>query len=126
MTATKIEKTEAKAPARITKVEMAKKIVTDNPNATRKEIVEKFMSELGMSKAGATTYAYNLAKGAPKAERKAKAPKAPKAPKVKAEKPAKAVKAEKAEKLIAPTKTDANKEARLEMMRKVLAKMKAE
>jgi len=50
----------------MTKTEMAKKIVADNANASRKEIIALFMSQLNMTKAGATTYAYNLAKGATK------------------------------------------------------------
>jgi hypothetical protein len=53
----------------MTKTEMAKKIVADNANASRKEIIALFMSQLNMTKAGATTYAYNLAKGAPKSAR---------------------------------------------------------
>lgn len=59
----------------MTKTEMAKKIVADNANASRKEIIALFMSQLNMTKAGATTYAYNLAKGAGKSVRTAKAPK---------------------------------------------------
>jgi hypothetical protein len=53
-----------------TKVMAAKQIVADNPNATRSEIVHMFIDQLGMSKAGATTYAYNLAKGAAKRVKK--------------------------------------------------------
>ena len=53
----------------MTKIEMAKKIVADNANASRKELIALFMSQLNMTKAGATTYAYNLAKGAPKSVR---------------------------------------------------------
>lgn len=56
----------------MTKTEMAKKIVADNANASRKEIIALFMSQLNMTKAGATTYAYNLAKGAGKSVRTAK------------------------------------------------------
>jgi hypothetical protein len=90
----------------ISKIEMAKRIVEGNPNASRKEVIEMFIDRLGMSKAGATTYAYNIMKGAPKA---------PKAKKVAAEAPT------------APeVAVDAKKEARLNEMRKVLAKMKAE
>lgn len=51
---------------KMTKVAQAKQIVEANPNATRSQIVEMFMEQLGMSKAGATTYGYNLAKNAPK------------------------------------------------------------
>jgi hypothetical protein len=90
----------------ISKIEMAKRIVADNPNASRKEIIEMFIGRLGMSKAGATTYAYNLMKGAPKA---------PKVKKIAAEAPT-------APEVVVDTK----KEARLNEMRKVLAKMKAE
>lgn len=51
---------------KMTKVQAAKQIVESNPNATRSQIVQMFMEQLGMSKAGATTYGYNLAKSAPK------------------------------------------------------------
>jgi len=47
----------------MTKVEMAKKIVANNPSLDRSGLIGKFMSELNMSKAGATTYYYNLTKG---------------------------------------------------------------
>lgn len=87
----------------ISKIEMAKRIVEGNPNASRKEVIEMFIGRLGMSKAGATTYAYNLMKGAPKAKKIAA--EAPTAPEV---------------------VVDTKKEARLNEMRKVLAKMKAE
>jgi hypothetical protein len=55
---------------KMTKVQAAKQIVESNPEATRAEIVQMFMSQLGMSKAGATTYGYNLAKNAPKRVKK--------------------------------------------------------
>jgi hypothetical protein len=93
----------------ISKIEMAKRIVEGNPNASRKEVIEMFIDRLGMSKAGATTYAYNIMKGAPKA---------PKAKKVAAEAPTAEIAPEVA--------VDAKKESRLNEMRKVLAKMKAE
>lgn len=86
----------------ISKIEMAKRIVEGNPNASRKEIIEMFIDRLGMSKAGATTYAYNIMKGtSTKVAKKA---------------------VEVAEQPVADTK----KEARLNEMRKVLAKMRAE
>lgn len=89
----------------MTKVEMARKIVADNPNASRGELIGKFMLGLGMSKAGATTYYYNVTKGAPKAERKAKAVKAPK---------------------VAKVKSKQTKEQRLELIRQVAAKRGAD
>ena len=55
---------------KMTKVQAAKQIVESNPEATRAEIVKMFMEQLGMSKAGATTYGYNLAKNAPKRVKK--------------------------------------------------------
>lgn len=57
---------------KMTKVQAAKQIVEANPNATRSEIVQMFIEQLGMSKAGATTYGYNLAKGAAKRVKKEK------------------------------------------------------
>jgi hypothetical protein len=91
----------------ISKIEMAKRIVEGNPNASRKEIIEMFIDRLGMSKAGATTYAYNIMKGAPKA---------------KVEKKAVEITPE-----VAKDRAKDNlKEERLAMMKKVLAKMKIE
>lgn len=55
---------------KMTKVHVAKQIVEANPNATRSEIVQMFIDQLGMSKAGATTYGYNLAKNAAKRVKK--------------------------------------------------------
>ena len=55
---------------KMTKVQAAKQIVESNPEATRAEIVKMFMEQLGMSKAGATTYGYNLAKNAAKRVKK--------------------------------------------------------
>ena len=55
---------------KMTKVHVAKQIVEANPNATRSEIVKMFIDQLGMSKAGATTYGYNLAKNAAKRVKK--------------------------------------------------------
>ena len=49
----------------MTKIERAKEIVAANPNATRNELVDMFMKEMSMSKAGATTYYYNAIKDQP-------------------------------------------------------------
>lgn len=57
---------------KMTKVQAAKQIVESNPEASRSELVQMFMAQLGMSKAGATTYGYNLAKGAAKRVKKEK------------------------------------------------------
>ena len=89
----------------MTKVEMARKIVADNASASRSEVIALFMSQLSMSKAGATTYFYNVTKGQPKTERKAKAAKAPKA---------------------AKTKSKQTKEQRLELIRQVASKRGAD
>ena len=64
----------------MSKIEHAIEIVKANPTASRSDLISKFMSELNMSKAGATTYYYNATRGIdrPKTERKAKAPKAAK------------------------------------------------
>lgn len=43
----------------MSKIEKAKQIVSANPKASRSELIGLFMSELAMSKAGATTYYYN-------------------------------------------------------------------
>jgi len=50
----------------MSKVEMARKIVDQNPSFDRKQLIGAFISQLNMTKAGATTYAYNLTKGQPK------------------------------------------------------------
>lgn len=91
----------------ISKVEMAKRIIEGNPNATRKEIIEMFIDRLGMSKAGATTYAYNLTKGTAKVKKAA---------------PEATITVEVAKERA----KDMVKEERLAMMKKVLAKMKIE
>jgi hypothetical protein len=88
----------------MTKIEMAKKIVADNSNASRQEIIQLFMSQLNMTKAGATTYAYNLAKGAPKSAR---------------------TKTAKASKPAVSTKRAQTKEERLAVMKQVAAKRSA-
>ena len=62
----------------MSKVEFARKIFDQNPSFSRKELIEALMSQLNMTKAGATTYAYNLSKGQPKAAKPAKAAKAAK------------------------------------------------
>jgi hypothetical protein len=59
---------------KITKTAQAKQIVESNPLASRGELVKMFMTQLGMSKAGATTYGYNLAKNAPKRIKNIKEP----------------------------------------------------
>lgn len=92
----------------ISKIEMAKRIVEGNPNASRSEIIEMFIGRLGMSKAGATTYAYNIMKGGTakaKVEKKTAVEITP-------------------EMALERAKSTA-KEARLNQMRKVLAKLKA-
>ena len=43
----------------MTKIEKAKAIVAAHAGASRQELIALFMSELSMSKAGATTYYYN-------------------------------------------------------------------
>jgi len=62
----------------MSKVEMARKIFDQNPNLSRKDLISELMSQLNMTKAGATTYAYNLSKGKPKAAKVAKPAKAAK------------------------------------------------
>jgi len=59
----------------MSKVEFARKIFDQNPSFSRKQLIEALMSQLNMTKAGATTYAYNLSKGQPKAAKPAKAAK---------------------------------------------------
>ena len=56
----------------MSKVEMARKIVDSNPSLDRKGLIEAFISQLNMTKAGATTYAYNLTKGDAKASKPSK------------------------------------------------------
>jgi len=50
----------------MSKIEMARKIAEQNPNLDRKGLIDAFISQLNMTKAGATTYAYNMSKGQPK------------------------------------------------------------
>jgi hypothetical protein len=59
----------------MSKVEFARKIFDQNPSFSRKQLIEALMSQLNMTKAGATTYAYNLSKGQPKAAKPVKASK---------------------------------------------------
>ena len=63
----------------MSKIDRAIEIVKSNPTSSRGDLIAKFMSDLGMSKAGATTYFYNATKGM---ERTAKTVKAVKAAKV--------------------------------------------
>lgn len=67
----------------MSKIEQAKKIVAANSLATRSELISLFMSQLNMSKAGATTYFYNATKGSdrPTVAKKSKAVPAKKASK---------------------------------------------
>lgn len=52
--------TKTKARTGETKAERAKVLYGENREKTRKELIELFMKELGMSKAGASTYVYNM------------------------------------------------------------------
>lgn len=45
-----------------TKLDAARKIFNTTPGFTRTQIIAKFIEELGMSKAGATTYYYSCQK----------------------------------------------------------------
>lgn len=51
-----------KTPGKGTKLEQAKALFKANPEMTRAEIIALFQAELGMSKAGATTYFYSAQK----------------------------------------------------------------
>lgn len=57
-------KSTAKPAIAGSKKQMAMVIYKANPNATRQQIIEMFMSHLSMSKAGASTYYYNCQKEA--------------------------------------------------------------
>ena len=109
----------------MSKIEHAIEIVKSNPTASRSDLIAKFMSELGMSKAGATTYFYNATRGLdrPKTERKAKAPKA-----VKAAKPSKAERQVAVQKTVSATPAQIMKAAELARKRKEQesAKIRAE
>lgn len=60
----------------MSKIDQAKAIVASNPQASRSDLIQMFMDQLSMSKAGATTYYYNATKGSGvKTERKARQPK---------------------------------------------------
>lgn len=71
----------------MSKIERAKSIVAANPSASRSDIIALFMSELAMSKAGATTYYYNATSSAdrPAKTEKVKAAKVSKLKSTKAE-----------------------------------------
>lgn len=58
----KAKKVYTKLEGGATKAERALELYKANPNATRKELIEMFMSQLGMSAAGASTYASNVKK----------------------------------------------------------------
>lgn len=47
----------------MSKIDQAKAIVAANPQASRSDLIQMFMDQLSMSKAGATTYYYNATKG---------------------------------------------------------------
>lgn len=47
----------------MSKIDQAKALVAANPQASRSELIQMFMEQLSMSKAGATTYYYNATKG---------------------------------------------------------------
>lgn len=56
-------KTKAKRTSKgATKLDQAKALFAANSSLSRAEVIELFMTELGMSKAGATTYFYNAQK----------------------------------------------------------------
>ena len=71
----------------MSKVLHATKIVESNPNATSKELISQFINDLGMSKAMARTYLYNI-------RQKAKQPAKVKVTKEKAVKATKPVKSD--------------------------------
>ena len=50
------------APGQPTKLDRAKSLRADNPGASKDTLIGLFMSELSMSKAGATTYYYSSGK----------------------------------------------------------------
>lgn len=50
------------APGQPTKLDRAKSLRTSNPGASKDTLIGLFMSELSMSKAGATTYYYSSGK----------------------------------------------------------------
>ncbi|CAB5220597.1 hypothetical protein UFOVP245_1 [uncultured Caudovirales phage] len=59
----------------MSKLERAIAIVKSNPSASRGDLIGMFMSQLSMSKAGATTYYYNASKGMERTEKTVKAAK---------------------------------------------------
>lgn len=50
------------APGQPTKLDRAKELRASNPGASRESLIGIFMDQLGMSKAGATTYYYSSGK----------------------------------------------------------------
>ena len=50
------------APGQPTKLDRAKTLRAENPGASKDTLIGLFMDQLGMSKAGATTYYYSSAK----------------------------------------------------------------
>lgn len=46
----------------VSKVSLAAEIIKQNPTASRSQLIQLFMTQLSMTKAGATTYYYNLNK----------------------------------------------------------------
>lgn len=50
------------APGQPTKLDRAKTLRAENPGASKDTLIGMFMDQLGMSKAGATTYYYSSAK----------------------------------------------------------------
>ena len=50
------------APGQPTKLERAKALRASNPGASKDTLISMFIDQLGMSKAGATTYYYSSAK----------------------------------------------------------------
>ena len=59
----------------MSKLERAIAIVKSNPSASRGDLIGMFISQLSMSKAGATTYYYNASKGMVRTEKTVKAAK---------------------------------------------------
>lgn len=60
--AAKTKKVRTSAPAGGTKLDAARKLFATNKSLSRAAVIALFMTELSMSKAGATTYFYNVQK----------------------------------------------------------------